>query len=502
MTDQTDRSPVLHAIAVFAFVARIAGGASVALLGSQTGVAISAPAPQLPTNPCQLEGVTRPTRCGVLTVLENPERPDGRRLAIRFAVIPASSSGNKVLDPIVVLTGGPGEKAIESASVYVGRLASLLSDRDLLLVDQRGTGQSAPLECHLFSSADPAASVRDFFPWAAVARCARELEKTADLTRYVSPYFASDLEQVRRALGYGRLNLFALSYGTQAAQAYLRRYPESVRTAYLGSPAPIDVGGPLDFAKTEQAALDRMFENCAAEAACHAAFPNLRSEFQQLVRRLDAGEVSVQVPEAADAFVLSRGRVASWVRSQLYRPRDAAALPWFLHRAYGGDWSPIVESMLSDARDVEQDLGFGLFFSITCSEEVPFVPEKDVVAATRDTFLGDYRLRQQQAACALWPKAKLPKGYRQPVKSSAPTLFVTGDLDGGTPLWYTDRVARGFSNHVTVVVHGQGHTEWNECVAGKYEQLVRSGSVRELKSPSCPPMALPSFKISPDSPAA
>jgi pimeloyl-ACP methyl ester carboxylesterase len=242
-----------------------------------------------------------------------------------------------------------------------------------------------------------------------------------------------------------------------------------------------------------------MFDNCAAEAACHAAFPNLRSEFQQLVRRLDAGEVSVQVPEAADAVVLSRGRVASWVRSQLYRPHDAAALPWFLHRAYGGDWSPILESMLSDARDVEQDLGFGLFFSITCSEEVPFVLEKDVVAATRDTFLGDYRLRQQQAACALWPRAKLPKGYRKPVKSSAPTLFVTGDLDGGTPLWYTERVARGFSNHVTVVVHGQGHTEWNECVAGKYQQLVRSGSVRELKSPRCPPMALPSFKISPDS---
>src|ERR1700689_3674402 len=187
MTDQTNRCPVLHAIAVFAFVARIAGGASVALLGSQTGVAISAPAPQLPTNPCQLEGVTRPTRCRVLTVLENPERPDGRRLAIRFAVIPASSSGNKLLDPIVVLTGGPGEKAIESASVYVGRLASLLSDRDLLLVDQRGTGQSAPLECHLFSSADPAASVRDFIPLAAVARCVRDLEKTADLTRYTTP---------------------------------------------------------------------------------------------------------------------------------------------------------------------------------------------------------------------------------------------------------------------------------------------------------------------------
>jgi len=169
-------------------------------------------------------------------------------------------------------------------------------------------------------------------------------------------------------------------------------------------------------------------------------------------------------------------------------------LPWFFHRAYGGDWSPIVEEMLSEARDVEQDLSFGLFFSITCSEDVPFVNEKDIAPATRDTFLGDYRVRQQQAACSVWPRAQLPEGYHDPVRSNIPTLFVTGDLDGGTPLWFTDRVAQGFSNHATIVVDGQGHTEWNSCVAGKYEQLVRSGSVRGLDSPGCPAIPLPPFK--------
>ena len=464
-----------------------------ALLGLEAGAAVPASSTVLPTSPCRLPGVTQPARCGALSVLENSEHADGRRLAIHFAVIPASS-GKALPDPIVVLMGGPGEKAIESASVYVSKFGSMLSGRDLLLVDQRGTGQSAPLECHLFSQADPAASVRDFFPSAAVSKCVRELAETADLTRYTFPYFASDLEQVRRMLRYGSLNLFAGSYGTRAAQAYLRQYPRSVRTAYLGSPVPIDSGGPLDFARTEQTALDHMFESCAAETACRTAFPDLREEFQQLARRLDAGEVRVHVPGAPDPVVLSRGRVAEWVRSQLYRPRNAAALPWFLHRAYAGDWSPIVDDMLSDARDADQDLSFGLFFSITCSEDVPFLNEKDVAAATRDTFLEDYRLRQQQAACSLWPRAKLPTGYRQPVRSGVPTLFVTGDLDGGTPLWFTDQVSQGFSNHLTVVVHGQGHTEWNDCVARKYEQLVQSGSVRGLSSPSCAPIPLPPFK--------
>ena len=468
-----------------------------ALVGLQAGaVARSmspAASPAQLTSPCQLPGVAQPARCGALSVLENPKRADSRRLAIHFAVIPASS-GKALPDPIVVLMGGPGEMAIESASLYVGQFASLLSDRDLLLVDQRGTGQSAPLECHLFSPADPAASVRDFFPPAAVSKCVSKLEKTADLTRYTFPYFASDLEQVRQALGYGPLNLFAGSFGTRAAQSYLRQYPQSVRTTYLGSPVPIDAGGPLDFARTEQVALDHTFERCTADAACRAAFPNLRDDLQQLVKRLDAGEVRVDVPGVPNPVVLSRGRVAEWVRSRLYRPHDAAALPWFLHRAYAGDWSPIVDNMLSHARDIEEDLGFGLFFAITCSEDVPFLDEKDVAANTRGTFLEDYRLRQQQAACKLWPRAELPAGCRQPIRSAIPTLFVTGDLDGGTPLWFTDRVAQGFSNHVTVVVQGQGHTEWNECVARKYEQLVRSGSVRGLNSPSCPPIPPPPFK--------
>ena len=254
-----------------------------ALHGLEASAAVPATSFGLPTKSCRLPSITQPARCGALSVLENPERADGRRLTIHFAVIPAASA-DALPDPIVVLMGGPGEKAIESASLYVGKLRSLLTDRDLLLVDQRGTGQSAPLECHLFSPANPAASVRDFFPPAAVSRCADELEKTADLTRYTYPYFANDLEQVRRALRYGRLNLFAGSYGTRAAQAYLRQYPQSVRTAYLGSPVPIDAGGPLDFARTEQTALDHMFDSCATEAACRAAFPNLREDFQQKPR--------------------------------------------------------------------------------------------------------------------------------------------------------------------------------------------------------------------------
>jgi hypothetical protein len=164
-----------------------------------------------------------------------------------------------------------------------------------------------------------------------------------------------------------------------------------------------------------------------------------------------------------------------------------------IHRAYLGDWSPISEGILSDARN-DSGFSFGLFFSITCSEDVPFIREDDVAAATQSTFLGDYRLRQQQAACRHWSKASLPKGYREPLRSSVPTVFASGDTDGATPLWYTQRVAPGFSHRLEVVLLGQGHTEWNDCIAQIYQQLVVSGSVDGLSTSTCPPVPRLSFK--------
>jgi hypothetical protein len=274
----------------------------------------------------------------------------------------------------------------------------------------------------------------------------------------------------------------------------MRAYPQSVRTAYLGSVVPMDLEGPLDFAKTAQTALDRMFENCEADPLCHARFPNLKAEFRQILERLALKSVRVPLPGHSDSVLLDRGRVAEWFRSKLYRPREAVALPWTIHRASAGDWAPIADGILTGARELDKDISLGLFFSITCSEDMPFVREQDVASQTQGTFLGDYRLRQQQAACKQWPRGSLPKDYRRPILSHVPTLFVTGDMDSGTPLSFTDRVSQGFSKHVTVVIHGQGHTEWNDCVAKMFEQLVRKASVAGLDSQSCPAIPLPPFK--------
>jgi pimeloyl-ACP methyl ester carboxylesterase len=165
-----------------------------------------------------------------------------------------------------------------------------------------------------------------------------------------------------------------------------------------------------------------------------------------------------------------------------------------IHGAFQGDWNPIADGILADAREMDSDLSFGLLFAITCSEDVEFIREEDIAPQTQNTFLGDYGVRQQQTPCKYWPKAPLPPHYRELVHSFVPTVFASGDADGATPLWYTEEVAQGFPHRKEVVLRGQGHTEWNDCVAGIYERLVVSGIVDGPAKATCGPVPRPSFR--------
>jgi pimeloyl-ACP methyl ester carboxylesterase len=442
--------------------------------------------------PCRLPALSRPAKCGVFELPENPSRPHDRKLSISVAVVPAAS-GKALTDPIVTLMGGPGEDAISAAAYYEAQFGPLLQQRDLLLVDQRGTGRSSTLRCDLYLPDEAATDLQDFFPLAAVRRCAQQSRARADLSQYTYAHLAHDLEHIRRALGYGQLNLYSASYGTRAAQVYLRSYPQNVRTVYFGSVVPIDVTIPVPLAKAAQLAIEKTFDACAANAECHAAFPNLPTEFREVLARLDSG-VNVSIPGNARAVPLTRGRVAEFLRAKLYRAAGAATVPWLIHQAHTGNWTPIVEGILSGARARDSEISFGLFFSIACNEDVAFIREEDVVTQTQGTFVGDYRVRQQQAACKEWPKSSLAPGYRDPVRSSVPALFSSGDIDPASPLWFTERVAANFPNRSEVLMRNQGHTEWSDCLGQLYERLVRSGNVHGLDSSSCDMAPRPPFK--------
>jgi len=170
-------------------------------------------------------------------------------------------------------------------------------------------------------------------------------------------------------------------------------------------------------------------------------------------------------------------------------------VPWIIHQAHSGNYGPLVEGILSNARNADAGLSFGLLFSITCSDDVAFVREEDILRETQGTYLGDFRIRQQQAACARWPKVSHPAAFRKPVRSTIPTLFVSGDMDAATPLWMTEHAAQGFENRREVVLRGKGHTEVTDCIPGLYEQFVRSADPRGLDPSSCKPEPRPPFRV-------
>lgn len=440
---------------------------------------------------CTLPGLAEAARCGELRVPEDPDRPEGRHISVAFAVIPAT--GGPVLpDAIVPLHGGPGEDVIDDAAELAGRFASLRDRRDLLLIDQRGTGRSSALPCRLHDPADAAPNLQHFLPPAAVAACERALSTRADLTQYSLLNFAHDLEAVRKALGYAQFNLYAGSYGTRAAQVFMRAYPRSVRTALLNGAVPMDFVTPLTMAKASQEAFEATFTACEADAACRAAYPALRQDFDTVLARLDAGAVRADVP-GASGVLLSRGRVVEWLRARLYRPRTGAELPWLIHRAAEGDYAPIIAGILAHSRNIDEAFALGVWFSITCSEDIQFLREEDIAQATAGTFLGDYRVREQELACRAWPKARMPEDYRERLRSAIPTMFVSGDMDAVTPLWFTAAVAPGFPNRVEVVLRGHGHTEWTDCAAGLYRRFVESGQAGGI-DPACPATPRPPFR--------
>lgn len=367
----------------------------------------SRPSPAASLAPCTLPGVAHPARCGSIEVPENPDKPDGRQLSLNIVVLPARN-GHALPDPVAFLSGGPGQAATSDPAHLSTILAGINEERDLLLLDQRGTGKSAPLRCPLVDAADTAPNLRDIFPPAAIKRCIKALSATADLTQYSLRHFARDLETVRVALGYESLNLYGFSYGTRAAQVYLRTYPKTSRTAYLGSMAPIDADVLLEFPDAAEQTLVRTFDACAADAACHAAFPALRQEFATLLARLDSGSIVVTTAGTNTKVTLSRGRFAERLRSMLYTPESAVSVPWVLHQAHEGNWQPLADGMLDFARSMDAQASMGLFFSITCNEDVAFLREADIRARATPVR----RLPHSQPAGGLRAVAALPRARR------------------------------------------------------------------------------------------
>jgi len=466
-----------------------------ALMASTSADAQKA-APRIQLRPCEINGAEEGKKlkvlCGSLDVFENRAAKTGRKITLKVEVFPATGA-DKQPDPLFYIPGGPGSSATEDAPYVEPELAKVREHRDLVFLDQRGTGGSNPLNCTFFDPNNPQTMLGHWNPPDEVRKCRTDLEKQADLRLYTTTIAMDDLDEVRAALGYDKINIIGGSYGTRATQEYVRRHSKHVRAVVLHGVSLTDQLMPRDFPQDTERAIDGVLNECLADAECSKAFPDIRADRKAVLERLLKGPVTVEVKTSADSdktiqLSLSRDLVAEAIRYMLYSTAGSNRLPLFLHLAASGNYKPFVQGALNFRQNIVASGATGLYLSITCAEDVPLIApgvgEKNAV----NTFLGDYRLRQMREACAEWPRSEIPKDYTTDVRSDVPALILTGQWDPVTPPKYGDIAARNFRNSLHVVVPAGGHG-FNgvtniECVDGLIAAFVARGSVQGLDT-SC-----------------
>lgn len=457
--------------------------------------------------PCWLPGVGRQAYCGNYEVFEDRAARRGRRIPLAVAFLPARSA-TPAPDPVFYLDGGPGNAATEAAAEIAELLGPLLEDRALVLVDQRGTGGSNPLSCdlgepHRQSMPSGATAALDteaeLFGLARVRACREKLAARADLTLYTTPLAMADLDEVRAALGFERINLLGASYGTSAAQVYMRQYPDRVRSVVFLAPGPIDLRYPLFAARDVQRALDLLFADCGADPACAAAFPRLREDFAAVVARLGQGPVRLEIPEPRsrrlETVVLTLDLLRLTLPYRLYSTEAAARVPLAIHQAAEGDFTALARASHTIWKQTWAAPSQGLYLSVSCSEDAalldphlastpsrPARPEPDalVAEATRDTFVGDLRVRLHRTRCGAWPRGTLPAGYWDPVRSDTPALLLAGEVDPILPPVWAEEVARHLPNSRLVVVPQASHWPVTPCTRNLIREFLAAGSTEGL----------------------
>jgi pimeloyl-ACP methyl ester carboxylesterase len=459
------------------------------------------PSPErLTLGPCTGKELPAEARCGSYEVFENRAAQKGRKIALRVVVLPATGA-QRASDAVTFFSGGPGESSVQEAGFLAEQYKKLREHRDFLFVDDRGTGGSGALDCPEIQSVQ--GFLDSFLPIAGVRACRERLSRQADLSQYTNDNAMDDIDEVRAALGYDRLNIIGASYGTRAELVYLRRHPDRVRTAVFEGTIPTFARTPLGFAQGTQKALDNLVADCLGDTACGAAFPNLRSEIAAVLARAEKEQVKVDVvaPETATPVALSmtRNAVAQTIRYMLYDSLSALEIPFQVHQAAQGDFRPLAESAYSWSKLITS-MSQGYFLSVTCAEDVGFIHDAEVSAAVAGTFLGDFRVRQQRAACAEWPAAKLSQEFLAPVAADVPSLLISGQRDPATPSADGAAAARTLRHSKHVIVPFSGHG-WDglrgtECLDGLEMAVVEKGTVDSLDTSCVAKVTRPPFPTS------
>ena len=452
---------------------------------------------------CGIDEGPSGTYCGTFEVPENRATKTGRRIALKIVVAPALRR-NAAADPLFVLEGGPGAGAATLALDRLPMFRRYRTDRDLVFVDQRGTGESNRLGCDATPDELDAVETDDERSTARLKTCLAGYD--ADPRLYTTPIAMDDLDDVRAFLGYERVNLWGGSYGTRAALVYLRQHEDRVRSVIIDGVAPPDMQLPLHTARDAQRALDRLFTDCAADAACKAAFPTLAADTEALFARLqrEPAKIHGTHPRTGRPLdtTISRRDVALVMFRSLYVPEVASLLPRVLTQAAAGDFQPLLAIAFSQGSTGDKrDLAAGMHLSVICAEDIPRITAADRAAAAASGFLGAAMFDAQYSACEFWPRGEVPASYYEPVRSDRPVLILSGADDPITPPTWGEHVKPTLSRSRHIVVPGSGHiTLTRGCVPQLVGKFLDTADPSALDPACVEALARPPFFVTPTGP--
>jgi pimeloyl-ACP methyl ester carboxylesterase len=466
---------------------------------SQAHAGHAAPAPRrmlgtLAFTPCtlapQFGAASVEAQCTTLPVPENTALPQGRQVRLHIAWIPAAENGTLAPDPVFLLAGGPGQSAAESYPQVAPAFREVLKTRNVILVDQRGTGQSNPLRCEepdadddaggaapAKGDADKAAQARRF-----AEHCRDALAKKADLRFYTTTDAVRDLDLVRQAIGAAKIDLVGVSYGTRVAQQYAMRHPASTRAIVLDSVAPNSLILGNDFARNLEQALDLQFGRCGKVAACAKALGDPRSRLDALMARLRSDPPLVRYRDAATNRMredrLQPDDVAGLMRMYAYAPLASALLPLQLKEASEGRFDGLMAMSKMLGGTMAGQLMLGMQLSVICSEDAYGLKDNPDDATT---LLGNQFADYLGAQCQVWPKGAMPADFHVPLATSVPALLMSGEFDPVTPPRYGAEVASHLPNARHLVVRGQGHNVIGVgCMPKLFAQFLENADAKAL----------------------
>lgn len=444
--------------------------------------------PVIQLSPCQVGSYQ--AECGKLRVFENRATKKGRSFNLNLAVIRASSQ-QKAPDAVFLLSGGPGVAATQDNGMIF--LVSMLGERDVVLVDQRGTGGSHavdPPKTPDWSNLDPTQLEKAYAKW---------LKKTlptfdADPRYYTTSVAMDDLDDVRQALGYDKIDLIGGSYGTTAAQSYLRQHEEHVRSVVLISGSVGNFTIWEHQAANAQNALDATFTRCESDQTCHTAFPNVRAEFNSLMENLGAQPVTIETVDGK--LELTSELFAAKVEDMLRDAQSAARLPRLIHRAYAeDDWLVWGSASYGDWRKSIMS------YSIQCNEPwASFSPEQ-TARLGQGSFLLGWNLNRASSyslLCKYLPPGVNPEGQSDQPSSQVPVLLFNGEFDPLDPPANVARAKDIWPNSLVLTMLGQGHSISglaSSCVMQITRQFIQAGSIADISTVCLQDIHAPAFLV-------